>query len=466
MLERGEPVSVRFRPIRIVQMIAAIVFAAVLLAPHAATAAVRVGANLAVADDPDTQNEPSISVNPRNERNLVAGANDYRSGDAWAGVYASVDGGRSWFEQLIPGYPGGPASVLTGFEAAGDPSIAFDADGIAHYAGIAFNRAGFGSVSDGSIWAARSSDGGFTWTVTMVARGGKGIFHDHEQIAADRGSGSPFRNHLYISWTMFVGFGRTPIVLSRSTDGGQTWSAPLEVSGTVTPGGFFQDSLVAVGPDGSVYAAWDETFTQSGGATAMRLWIARSIDGGATFGPPRLIQNVVPERLHNAPYRHGTYPALGVAPSGRIFVAWADNRNGDADILLTTSVDSGTTWTSPVRVNDDPLGTGTDQFFPWLSVSPSGRVDVMWYDKRPDPNNYLLDVFFAFTREGAAISANLRVTDASSDPAVWPAFLGDYNGMVSTDRTAYPVWADMRNGQTSPRDFNQDIFTAAVTGLS
>ena len=455
--------SDRFRPIRVVQVTAAIIFVALLLAPQAATAAVRVGANLAVADDPDTQNEPSIAVNPRNERNLVAGANDYRSGDAWAGVYASVDGGRSWFEQLIPGYPGGPSSVLTGFEAAGDPSIAFDADGVAHYAGIAFNRAGFGSSSDGSIWAGRSSDGGFTWTVTMVARGGKGIFHDHEQIAADRFEGSPFRNNLYISWTMFVGFGRTPIVVSRSTDGGLTWSAPLEVSGTVTPGGFFQDSVGAVGPDGSMYVAWDETFTTPGGVSAMRLWVARSTDGGATFGAPRVVQDVVPERLHNAAYRHGSYPAMGVAPSGAVYVAWADNRNGDADILLTRSSDGGLTWSIPVRVNDDPLGVGTDQFFPWVSVSPNGRVDIMWYDKRPDPNNYLLDVFFAFTRDGATISSNFRVTDVSSDPAVWPAFLGDYNGMASTDRTAYPVWADMRNGETDPRDFNQDIFTAPVT---
>ncbi|MGQ0797507.1 MAG: hypothetical protein ACT4OI_06575, partial [Methanobacteriota archaeon] len=327
----------------LLQTLGVLAVVGVLLAPTAAAATIRVGANVAVADDRDTQNEPSIAVNPRNERNLVAGANDYRVGDAWAGVYASVDGGRTWFEQLMPGYPGGPTSVLTGFGAAGDPSVAFDADGIAHYAGIAFNRAGFGSVKDGSIWAAHSSDGGFTWTVTIVALGGKGVFHDHEQIAADRSAASPFRNHLYISWTKFVGFGLTPIVVSRSTDGGATWSAPLEVSGTVTPGGFFQDSIVAVGPDGSVYVAWDETFTTAGGTTAMRLLIARSTDGGATFGAPRIVQDVVPERLHNAAYRHGTYPALGVAPSGRVYVAWADNRLGDADILLTSSANGGVT---------------------------------------------------------------------------------------------------------------------------
>jgi hypothetical protein len=435
-----------------------------LLVPQAT--AVRVGPNIAVADAPDAQNEPSIAVNPTNENNLVAGANDYRlwevSETVWAGVYTSFDGGGTWAEDLMPGYPGGPTSVLSGYDAAGDPSLAFDASGVAHYAGIAFNWTGVGGAVDGTIWHGRSEDGGLTWTQTIVARGGKGIFHDHEQIAADRWAESPHGNNIYVSWTMFVGFGKSPIVVSRSTDGGRTWSAPLEVSGTVTPGGFFQDSLPAVGPDGTVYVVWDETFTLQGGTTAMRLWIARSGDGGATFSAPMLVQDVVPEVLHNAEYRHGTYPAMAVAPDGKVYVAWADNRFGDADILLTTSSDKGRTWSAPVRVNDDPVGGGTDQFFPWVSISPKGRVDIMWYDKRPDPNNYLLDVFYANTRDGRRISANVRVTDVSSDPAVWPAFLGDYNGMASTEKVVYPVWTDMRNGEADPRDFNQDIYTALV----
>lgn len=421
-----------------------------------------VATNVAVSDAPDSQNEPSIAVNPTNSRNWVAGANDYRSGDAWTGVYVSRDGGRSWKGQLLPGYPGGPTSILSGtYTVAGDPSVAFGPEGRAYYAGLAFNRAGFGSAKDGTIFVARSDDGGNTWKETIVARGQGGLFHDHEQITVDRTS-SAHSGSVYLSWTAFLGT-QSPIVFSRSTDGGVTWSTPLEVSGSVTPGGFFQDAEPAVGPDGTVYVVWDETFQTTGAVTAMSIWIARSTDGGATFSAPMLVANPVPEVLHNAPYRHGTYATVGVGPSGRVFLAWADNRLGDADILMTTSDDQGATWSAPVRVNDDPLGRGTDQFFPWLSVTPSGRVDIGWYDKRVDPNNYLLDFFVASTFDGKVITANRRASDVSSDPAVWPAFIGDYNGIASTDMQIRPVWTDTRNGQTSPRDFNEDIYTALLS---
>ncbi len=431
---------------------------------EAAVAVASMGSNnVAVSDAPDAQNEPSIAVNPTNPKNWVAGANDYRFGDAWPGVYTSKDGGKSWKGQLLPGYPGGPTSIFTGtYTVGGDPSVSFGPEGRAYYAGIVFNRAGFGSAMDGTIFVARSDDGGNTWDESIVARGHGGLFHDHEQITAD-GTAGPNRGSVYVSWTAFQG-GQSPIVVSRSTDGGVAWSAPLEVSGTVTPGGFFQDSVPAVGPDGTVYVVWDETFLTTGAVTSMRIWLARSTDGGATFSAPMLVANPVPEVLHNAPYRHGTYATIGVGPTGRIFVAWADNRLGDADILLATSDDAGVTWSSPVRVNDDPLDKGTDQFFPWLSVAPSGRVDIGWYDKRVDPNNYLLDFFVASTYDGKAISANRRASDVSSDPAVWPAFIGDYNGIASTDLQIRAVWTDTRNGQTNPRDFNEDIYTALLAG--
>src|SRR5581483_5480478 len=54
------------------------------------------------------QNTPSLAVSTRNQLHLMAGDNDYRSvdlpglpgggltGDAWLGVFKSLDGGKTW----------------------------------------------------------------------------------------------------------------------------------------------------------------------------------------------------------------------------------------------------------------------------------------------------------------------------------------------------------------------------------
>src|SRR5207248_8136990 len=78
------------------------------------------------------QNEPTIAVDPHNTSVVTAGANDYCAsivnGDVWSGYYRSTDGGSSWQDSLVPGYPadtsaGGTASPAHGTcGAAGDPS--------------------------------------------------------------------------------------------------------------------------------------------------------------------------------------------------------------------------------------------------------------------------------------------------------------------------------------------------------
>jgi hypothetical protein len=84
------------------------------------------GANFAAQDAFQGSNEPSIAVSLTNPMNMVGGSNDYATptSDAWCGYYWTFDGGKRWERSLIPGYPSGPTSVLTGFEAAGDPVVA------------------------------------------------------------------------------------------------------------------------------------------------------------------------------------------------------------------------------------------------------------------------------------------------------------------------------------------------------
>lgn len=97
-----------------------------------------------------SQNEPTVAVDPHNTSVVTSGSNDYCAaivnGDVWAGYYRSTDGGSSWQDSLVPGYPadtsaGGTASPAHGScGASGDPSQGFDNAGRLFYAFICFNR--------------------------------------------------------------------------------------------------------------------------------------------------------------------------------------------------------------------------------------------------------------------------------------------------------------------------------------
>src|SRR5215218_10184948 len=176
-------------------VLATLVALTALAAPVAAPADVKISDRAYVRHDGGTdqtiatcstdnrqQNEPAAAVAPHDQSLMSAGANDYctvpTTGDSWAGFYYSSDGGTSWTDSLLPGYPTdtsaeGQASPLFGFVgSAGDPVQAWDGMGHLYYAGIAFNRT---RPANGSIWAAR-----YDWQAgpapdyrytTVVARG-------------------------------------------------------------------------------------------------------------------------------------------------------------------------------------------------------------------------------------------------------------------------------------------------------
>jgi len=433
---------------------------------------IRVGPNLQTFDDPQPQNEIAVAVNPLDDRNVLVGSNDYRlravGASVWVGMYTTDDAGKTWTANLVPGYPGGPRGILSTYQFGGDPILAFDRDGSAYAGGIFFRGTPTGGdIRDVSIALSRSDDGGFTWNKPVIVAFGKAqsIFHDHPQMTADA-TGGAFDGNVYISWTRFGGVGQIDILVAASSDRGATWTIQ-QVSGPIPQGdaqGYYQDSMVTVGPNGEVYVVWDEWFLDQGAVPRTKIWMTASRDGGATFAPSWVAEaDVAPISLPNAAYRHDTYPVAAADAStgpfrGRLYLTWADQGTGDADILLKSSDDGGVTWSSPVRVNDD-AGTAA-QFFPWVAVGPDGRVDVAFYDRRDDPNDYLLNEYVARSQDGGRSFVNVRVSDASSDPAVWSSFIGDYNQIAAGTRMSWPAWSDFRNGV--PGNRNQDAYTAAV----
>jgi hypothetical protein len=148
-------------------------------------------------------------------------------------------------------------------------------------------------------------------------------------------------------------------------------------------------------------------------------------------------------------------------------VTWADGRSGDEDVLLRRSRDAGTTWSDPVKVNDNPAGDGTAQFLPKVDVAPGGRVDVVFLDGRNDRSKKLLDAYLATSADGGRHFRNVRLSGQPFDSTVGPTFGPDYGtdfgtklGLTSGGGKAYAVWTDTHLG--SPATGRQDVDFASV----
>ena len=401
--------------------------------------------NIKINHDATTQvqNEEQIWVNPKNPDNLVAIWRDFRLGYRRVGHGYSDNGGRSWTDELFSGTP---------YPWHSDPGLTVDTSGNFYAVILSY----LSSAPYNGLFVYKSTDGGVSWgpPVTVVDSF-YNAFEDKELITCDR-SNTPYNGNLYVTWTRFdYNTNTTHIKCSRSTNGGQSFVRPpvnvSDLEGVQWP-------VPAVGPNGEVYIAWvDYNYP--------RITFDKSTDGGVTFGTDIGVQSV--NGTHD--YINGDilvfpFPAMDVditgGPyNGYIYMAYMDYGVTDTEIKFTRSTNGGNTWSSPIRLNDDPQGNGCDQFHPWTFVDRDETINVIFYDRRNDPGNLLMDVYLTQSTDGGATwSSNQRVTTVSSDPTAGQlkaGLLGEYIGVTAFNGRVHPVWTDTRLG-------NQDVFTARI----
>jgi hypothetical protein len=140
--------------------------------------------------------------------------------------------------------------------------------------------------------------------------------------------------------------------------------------------------------------------------------------------------------------RANGFPQIAIDPrSRRLFVTWSDYRNGDVDVFCATSTDAGETWSAPVRVNNDGVHNGADQFFQWLAVDPTdGAANIVFYDRRGDRENRRQIVVLARSTDGGVSFENYAWT---TDPfEAGGFFFGDYSGIAAWGGRVYGVWTE------------------------
>jgi len=440
-------------------------------------------ANVRVSHDTYlAHSEPMLVENPKNSLNLVGGSKFFTNPAHYTfqiGYFSSFDGGCTWTD----------GGVLPGFEkneTTSDISFAFDNHNDV-YAAVLYDG---GSPEKSGIAVSTSTNGGKTFgnPVSVFEARADQIFSDKPWIAVDQTSG-PYSGYIYVAWSYDhngtcggINNCSEELAFSRSTDGGKTFSPVDFVEGnapfctnpaTGRPAGSTkcdatQGVIPAVGPDGTLYVATPYIDVMSG-PIPTRLLITSSTDAGKTWTTPVLIATIhdISGPFPPEKYRNLSLPAFACdSRTGQLYLTWSDKGPRDADILFTTSKDHGQTWSTPLRVNDDPIGNGANQFQPQMAVAPNGVVSISFFDTRNDPRHLLIDVYLAQSVDhGTSFLKNLRVTTQSWDPAIdaptdeyGSQFIGDYQGLAVDDHFAHPFWNDTRTGA-------QEIFTAAIPSV-
>ena len=448
--------------------------------PAGASSSISVGTNVDVSNECGPQSETFIAINPGNPKVLAAGSNEIFR-DPMRGYFSS-NNGSSWGGVDLPL----PAPIGNGIRFGSDPTLAFDTRGNVFYGYIVVFFGNGNGVNGTEMAVAKSTDGGKTYPgVTFFGfSGGSDHFNDKPMITADSNTASPFRDNVYLAWDAAsggsIGGG---VRLATSTDHGATFTS-VRIDDPSGPGRSIGASPF-VGPDGTVYAAWNDF-------AANVIAFARSADGGATWQRPNIVSTktaVFDLGIPAEEFRRAlVYPSCDADRSsgphrGRLYCSWMDlTPAGTSDVFLAFSDDKGNTW-SPAAPVTDQLNFPVDRFNHWMAVDPvTGDVNVSFYDTRNDSTGFRFqtDTFFSQSTNGGQsfLSPNVRVSSASSNEhdcnGVFPCNAidygnqqGDYEGLASFGGVSHPVWTDSRLQQAPATGCSrglamEEVFTAVV----
>jgi hypothetical protein len=416
-----------------------------------------------------TKSESMVYKSTRvGDNTVVVNYNDHNAGQ-YSGTSYSTDDGAT-FTQINPA----PFAAGHGTNF-GDPIVVFNSKLNKWFAGDLVSGGNCGGQGVG-MW---TSNDGITWSTGSCAHVGSS--DDRESLWVDNNPFSHTYGRMYISFNNFaLGSGALQIVFS---DDGSTWTTKT-ISNTNT---FMRDVQVTGSPVGppppnvtytsTVFVA---SMDEGGGGLGTRQNVMfRSTDGGntwtsATMGP---VFNAVGDGTCSSnPYfadvfpiwRHMGWGEPGVGPNGTVHYAYAGAGTGSdhGDIFYVRSTDNGVTWSSPMKMNDDPDGQFKTQWMPSLSVNynpasftPQGKVTISWYDRRQATSscNVATDPGCSYMRYGVQSAdngqtwgSNIQISDqlilqpTQNDSGVQPCYAGDYDYATAQAGNAYVTWTDGR----------------------
>ncbi len=373
----------------------------------------------------DAANESSIAVDPTDGNKMTIGWRQFNSVSSnfrQGGWGFTTGGGTTWT------FPG----VLENNVFRSDPVLNANETGTFFYLSLleSFCDDMWGSTNGAQSWMRLPSEGG----------GGGG---DKQWFTIDKtnGMGHGFQ---YQAWSTAAPCSSGQF--NRSTDGGVTWQSPVSIPNSPVWG------TLDVASNGNVFVGGASNFSspfwcirssnaQNPGVTptfdqSTQVNLGGSLVFGGGINPGGLAgQSFLAVDRSGGSTNNNIYMLASVLPSGR----------STTDVMFVRSTDGGLTFSTAIRINDDPNPQSKWHWFGTLAVAPNGRIDCVWFDTRNAANNTDSQLFYSYSTDGGVTwSPNVPVSNSFNPFEGYPNQnkIGDYITIVSDatgGNVAYPA---------------------------